>query len=159
MHRGHSWNILLCITDVGGRRFSSTPSPTAPRHVQVPGTYVKFRFWFGQSDEVCAVHEEDDAVDGGEVVLPHSAGCVTKNTTTRTRASVLSCFTYGRYLHRVIQQPYGHIGASPTHTHTHTHTLCVASKVEGGESHASNRQLLRGWRRKTKQRSTHLKLS
>lgn len=44
-------------------------------------TYIKFCFWFGQSGVVCTIHEEDDAIDGREVVFPHSAGCVNKRKT------------------------------------------------------------------------------
>lgn len=49
-----------------------------------PDTYIKFCFGLSQSGAVCTIHEEDDAVDGGEVVFPHSAGYKKKNTHTHT---------------------------------------------------------------------------
>lgn len=39
-------------------------------------THIKFCFGLGQSRDVQAIHKEDDAVDGGEVVFPHSASCL-----------------------------------------------------------------------------------
>lgn len=44
----------------------------------------------------------------------------------------VSCLEENVYLHQYTNPPP-------------THTLCVASKVKGGEGHASNRQLFRGW--------------
>lgn len=50
---------------------------------QVGGTYIKFCFWFTQSGKVCTIHKEDNAIDGREVVFPHSAGCVNQHTNQR----------------------------------------------------------------------------
>lgn len=47
--------------------------------LQVGDTYVEFCFRFAQSLKVCTIHEKNDAVDGREVVLPHSAGCKHNN--------------------------------------------------------------------------------
>lgn len=38
-------------------------------------THVKLCFGLGQAGVIYAVHQEDDAVDGGEVVLPHASSC------------------------------------------------------------------------------------
>lgn len=64
---------------------------------QVGGTYIKFCFWFRQSGKVCTIHKEDNAIDGREVVFPHSAGCVN----THKRESVWSvCFCYRHFAFR-----------------------------------------------------------
>lgn len=58
----------------------------------------------------------------------------------RREAKRCQCFT-NIYVHRQNSK------SQLFKTHTHTHTLCMASKVEGGEGHASNRQLFWSWRK------------
>jgi len=36
--------------------------------------YVKLNFGFHEPGVICTVHQEDDPIDGGQVVLPHPAG-------------------------------------------------------------------------------------
>lgn len=53
---------------------------TLPSRSDLAGTHIKFCFWFHQSGQVCTIHKEDDAIDGREVVFPHSAGCLNQHT-------------------------------------------------------------------------------
>lgn len=45
------------------------------------GTYIKFRFRFAQSSYIGTIHKEHNAIDGREVVFPHSSGCMNKQNT------------------------------------------------------------------------------
>lgn len=58
------------------------PAAAVMRGCRWESTYVEFCFGFAQSLKVRTVHQKNDAVDGREVVLPHSAGC--KRTYTKT---------------------------------------------------------------------------
>lgn len=60
-------------------RYKDKPKGCWDVRLQVGDAYVEFCFGFAQSLKVCTIHEKHDAVNGREVVFPHSAGCKHRN--------------------------------------------------------------------------------
>lgn len=50
-------------------------------------THVELCFGLGQPGVIYAVHQEDDAVDGREVVLPHPSSCAEQHSALVSRGS------------------------------------------------------------------------
>lgn len=69
---------------VSQRWWCGEPPQMRPRMGKHRVTYIKFWFRLGQPGDVCTIHKEDDAIDGREVVFPHSPGCC-EQTWTKTK--------------------------------------------------------------------------